>query len=89
MVRTQSKITSRCRTTIPREVRRRLGILPGSTLEWEEVDGKITVRRVGKYTLEDVRRALFGNRKPKRQTLAELKEGVGQYIDERHAAGRY
>jgi len=85
----QSKVTAQGQISVPKEVRAKLGIVPGSVLEWNEEDGKITVRRKGKYTFADMRKALFGGRKPKRQTLAQLKEGIGQYIDEQHARGRY
>ena len=85
----QSKVTSQGQISIPKEVRAKFGIVPGSILEWDEVDGKITVRRKGKYTFEDMHRRLFGGKKPRRRSLAELKEGIGQYIDDRHASGRY
>jgi AbrB family looped-hinge helix DNA binding protein len=85
----QSKVTSQGQISVPKEVRAKLGIVPGSVLEWNEEDGKITVRRQGKYTFQDIRKAIFGSRKPKKQTLAQLKEGIGQYIDEQHARGRY
>jgi AbrB family looped-hinge helix DNA binding protein len=86
----QSKVTAQGQISVPKEVRAKLGIVPGSVLTWEEAnDGTITVRRAGKYTFEDMHRILFGGKKPKRRTLAQLKEGIGQYIDEQHARGRY
>jgi hypothetical protein len=32
---------------------------------------------------------LFPDGPPKRRTLKELKEGIAEYIQERHARGRY
>ena len=83
----QSKVTAQGQISVPLDVRKKLGIGPGSVLEWDEEDGKIVVRRAGGYTSEDIHRALFGNRKPKPQTDAELKEGIRQYIRKKHARG--
>jgi AbrB family looped-hinge helix DNA binding protein len=89
MALAHSKVTAQGQISVPAEVRRKLGIGPGSVLEWEEEGGKIVVRRAGKYTSEDIRRVLFPDGPPKRRTLKELKEGIGQYILEQHARGRY
>jgi hypothetical protein len=53
-------------------------------LEWEEDGEKIVVRRAGRYTSEDVHRALFPE-KPQARTLAELKEGIRTSVKSRHA----
>ncbi len=79
-----SKLTAQGQISVPADVRRRLGIGPGSVLEWDAQGRNIVVRRAGRYTSEDVHRALFAA-KPKRRTLRELKEGVGKYVQERHA----
>jgi len=80
----QSKVTAQGQISVPAEIRRKLGIGPGSVLEWEEEGDKVVVRRVGRYTSEDIHRALFPT-PPKPRTLEELKEGVAQYIREKHA----
>lgn len=77
MVIAHSKLTAQGQISVPAEIRRRLGIGPGSVLEWGEDEEKIVVRRVGIYTSEDVHRALF-SKPPKARTLAEMKEGVRQ-----------
>jgi antitoxin PrlF len=79
-----SKLTAQGQISVPAEVRRRLGIGPGSVLEWEEEGERIVVRRAGRYTSEDVHRALF-EQAPEPRTLEELKEGIGQYVKSRHA----
>jgi bifunctional DNA-binding transcriptional regulator/antitoxin component of YhaV-PrlF toxin-antitoxin module len=66
-------------------VRQKLGIAPGSVLEWLEDGDKIVVRRAGTFTFQDIHRALFGDRPPKKRTLKELKEGIAQYVRERYA----
>ena len=81
----RSKVTAQGQISVPAEVRRRLGVGPGSVLEWHEEDGKIVVRRSGRYNWEDVHSALFPDQHPKPRTLAELKQGIRQYVMERHA----
>ena len=85
----ESRITSQGQISIPAEIRMRLGVGPGSTIEWDENGGQITVRRKGKYTWDEMRRSLFPDGPPKRKTLREMKRGIEEYIDEQHARGRY
>jgi AbrB family looped-hinge helix DNA binding protein len=79
-----SKLTAQGQISIPTEVRRRLGIGPGSVLEWEEDGERMVVRRAGRYTSKDVHQALF-EEAPEPTTLEELKEGVRRYVKSRHA----
>jgi antitoxin PrlF len=80
----QSKITSQGQISVPADIRRKLGVGPGSVLEWDEDNGKIVLRRVGKYTFEDIHRALFGNKKPKKITVEQMDEAIEKYIREKH-----
>jgi AbrB family looped-hinge helix DNA binding protein len=82
----QSKLTAQGQISVPAEIRRRLGIGPGSVLEWDEEGERIVVRRVGRYTSEDVHRAVFA-KPPKRRSLAELKNGIRKHMKRRHARG--
>ena len=81
----RSKLTSQGQISVPLEVRKRLGIGPGSVLEWIEDEGKVTVRRAAKFSSKEIHQALFpdGVRKPR--TLDELEEGIRRHILERHA----
>jgi len=45
-------------------------------LEWEQEGERMVVRRSGRYTSEDLHRALF-EEPPEPRTLEELKEGCG------------
>jgi antitoxin PrlF len=85
----QSKLTSQGQISVPAEIRKRLGVGPGSTIEWDEQGDQIVVRRAGKYSFDDVHKALFPDGPPKRRTLKQLKQGIAQYIREQHARGRY
>jgi AbrB family looped-hinge helix DNA binding protein len=81
----QSKVTAQGQTSVPAEVRRRLGVGPGSVLEWDEEDEKVVVRKAGRYSSEDIHRALFPRGTPARRTMAELKQGIRRYIRKKHA----
>lgn len=79
-----SKLTAQGQISVPAEVRRELGIGPGSVLEWDAAGRDIVVRRAGRYTSEDVHRALFATT-PRRRSLKDLKEGIRKYVRRRHA----
>ena len=81
----ESRITSQGQISVPAEVRRRLGVGPGSTLRWEEEDGKIVVKPAKEYTFKDIHKALFPDGPPKRQSLEELKEAIREYVRNKHA----
>jgi antitoxin PrlF len=83
----QSKITAQGQISVPVDVRRKLGIGPGSILEWAEEGDKIVVRRAGRFSSEDIHRALFGKKTPRPQSLIDLKEGVRRYARKRYARG--
>jgi antitoxin PrlF len=80
-----SKLTSQGQVSVPAEVRRKLGIGPGSVLEWDEHDGQILVRRAGRFSSEDLHHALFSGKAPITRSIAEMKEGVRRHVRKRHA----
>jgi antitoxin PrlF len=84
----QSKVTAQGQISVPAEIRKRLGIGPGSVIEWEEEGEKIVVRRAGKYTSEDIRRRLFPNGPPKPVSIKQMKEAIGRGIAERYARSK-
>ena len=80
----RSKLTSQGQISVPAEVRRKLGVGPGSVLEWDEQGDSIVVRRVGRYTSEDVHRALFPEGVPKSGPV-DVKEAIRKYIRKKYA----
>ena len=84
MALAQSKLTAQGQISVPAEVRRRLGVGPGSVLEWNAEGEQVVVRRVGRYTSEELHRALF-RAPPRRRTLAELRRGLRSHARQRHA----
>jgi antitoxin PrlF len=85
MALAHSKLTAQGQISVPAQVRRKLGVGPGSVLEWDESGEQIVVRKAGRYSSEDVHRALFPEKPPSPRSLSELKDGVRQYIRKRHA----
>ncbi len=84
MALARSKANSQGRISVPAEIRRQLGVKPGSTLEWVESDGKIVLQRAEGYTFEDIRKALFPNGPPPYKSVEEMDEGIAEYMRERH-----
>jgi antitoxin PrlF len=80
-----SKVTAQGQISVPAEVRKKLGVGPGSVLEWHEQGDQVVVRRAGRYTSEDVHRALFPNSSAKGR--ADVKDAIRAYIRKRRARG--
>ena len=85
MALAHSKLTAQGQISVPARVRRKLGVGPGSVLEWDDDGENVVVRRAGRYTSEEVHRSLFPA-PPKPKTVAEMKEGVRRYIKRRRAS---
>jgi antitoxin PrlF len=81
----QSKITAQGQISIPAEVRKKLGVGPGSIIEWDESNDQVVVRRAGRHTSTDVHDALFDQGKPKQKAPASVKEGIRKHVREKYA----
>jgi antitoxin PrlF len=84
MIIAQSRLTAQGQLSVPAEVRKKLGVGPGSVLEWEEQNDQVVVRRAGRYTSDDVHHALFPQEAEKNRPV-DVKEAVRAYIRKRHA----
>lgn len=80
-----SKITAQGQISVPAEVRKKLGVGPGSVLEWDESNDQVIVRRSGRHTSTNVHDALFPDAKPKPKTPASVKEGIRKRMREKYA----
>ena len=85
MALARSKITAQGQISVPAAVRQKLGVGPGSVLEWEEEGDKLILRRAGMYTSEDIHRVLFPAGPPEPRTLEEIDEGIRRHTRKRHA----
>jgi AbrB family looped-hinge helix DNA binding protein len=84
MTITESKITRQGQVTVPAAIRRKLGLAPGSVIEWREIGGEVVVTRASKYDSEQIHRALFST-PPEPRRLEEFDEGVRERMRRRHA----
>jgi AbrB family looped-hinge helix DNA binding protein len=85
MIIAQSKLTARGLISVPLEVRKRLGVGPGSILVWEERDGEFVLRRAGRCTSEEIHAALFGDGSVAAIGSNVVKDGIRRFIRRRHA----
>ena len=80
-----SKLTAQGQISVPSEIRKKLGVGPGSVIEWDEKNDEVVVRKAGQHTLADVHAALFPDGSPKRKASAGVKEGIRKHIQQKHA----
>ena len=86
----RSRLTAQGQISVPVEVRKRLGVGPGSVLEWDAQEDVVVVRRAGRYTSEDIHGALFVEGQPPAASAdggaaADVKAGIRRYVRKRHA----
>ena len=70
---------------MPAEVRRLLGLAPGSILEWDADGDLVVVRRGHRYSSADLHSTLFPEGTPTTRSLEELKNGIRRNVEKRHA----
>ena len=81
----RSKLTAQGQISVPADVRRKLGIGPGSLLEWTADGDRIIVRRAGRFSSDDIHRAVFRKRTPETRSIAQMKDGIRSYVQKRYA----
>ena len=82
----QSKVTAQGQISVPVEVRKKLGVGPGSVLEWDEHGEQVVVRRAARYTSEDIHRVLFPEKEfPRRKKPVDVKEAIRTYVRKQNA----
>jgi AbrB family looped-hinge helix DNA binding protein len=80
-----SRLTAQGQISVPSEIRKKLGVGPGSVLEWDEENDQIIVRKAGLHTLADVHQALFPDGSPRRKVSASVEEGIKKHIRQKYA----
>jgi len=80
----ESKITSQGQVSIPARIRRKLGLTPGSKIEWCERGDEVIVRRASKYSSLDIHKAAFGTL-PARKSIEDMDEGIRSRLRRTHA----
>jgi AbrB family looped-hinge helix DNA binding protein len=85
MIIAQSKLTAQGQISVPAEVRKKLGIAPGSVIEWHERDGEVVVRRAGRFSSLEMHQALFPGGAPDAKSVPDVKAAIRRHIRQRHA----
>ncbi len=68
----ESKLTSQGQISVPARIRKKLGLSPGSILEWyENEQGEVSVKRASKHTSGDIHSAVF-EPPPEPKTVEEM-----------------
>lgn len=76
----ESKLTSQGQISVPAAIRKKLGLAPGSILEWyENEQGEISVKRASKYTSADIHKAVFDT-PPDPKTVEEMDESIKEHF---------
>ena len=81
----QSKVTAQGQISVPAEVRKKLGIGPGSTLEWDQLGDQVIVRRAGRHPCDEIHAALFPEGVSQGIEPVDTKAGIRRHIQRRYA----
>jgi AbrB family looped-hinge helix DNA binding protein len=84
----QSRLSPQGQISVPVEVRRKLGLAPGSVIEWNEEAGEIIVRRAAAVTFDDIHKLLFPDGPPPPATVEEMDEAIGRGLAEKYGSRR-
>ena len=82
--RIESKVTAQGQVSVPARIRRRLGLTPGSKIEWCESGGEVVVRRASKFSSQDIHEAVF-DKPPEPRSVADMDEGIRSRARRKHA----
>ena len=83
-MRVESKITSQGQVSVPALIRRKLGLAPGSTIEWCDQGEYVLVRRASRYTFKDIHDMLFAT-EPQPRSISDFDQGIRDLMRRKHA----
>lgn len=86
MERSESKITAQGQVSVPARIRHRLGLTPGSKIEWCEIGDEVIVRRASKFSSQDIHDAVFDT-PPERRSVSDMDKGIRARMRREHARG--
>ena len=81
----ETRITSQGQVSVPAAIRRKLGVEPGSTLQWTVRGDEVVVKRRAGSSFEDMHKILFPDGLPKPISTKQMKEAIANYAHEKHA----
>ena len=81
----KSKVTAQGQISVPAEVRKKLGVGPGSVLEWVDQDGAVVVRRAGVYSSADIHQRVFPGGAAAVAKPIDTKAAIRKHMRKKHA----
>ena len=81
----ETRVTSQGQVSVPAAIRRKLGVEPGSTLQWIERGDEVVVKRRSTYSTLDMHKALFPDGPPKPISDKQIKAAIVDYMRTKHA----
>jgi len=85
MIIAESKLTTQGQISVPASIRKKLGLAPGSVLEWvENAAGEITVKRSSKFSSEAIHKAVFKT-PPEGVSIEEMNKAVKSRFKSKYA----
>ncbi len=79
METTESKFTSQGQVSTPARIRRKLGLTPGSKVEWWERGEEVLVRQASNCSSLDIHKAVFGA-PPARTSIEDMDSGIRSHL---------
>ena len=83
MARNESTVNPQGQISIPVRIRQKLGLVPGSKVEWREQGDDVIVRRASKYSSQQIHDALFSD-SPGPHDVDEMNQGVSAHLRQKH-----
>ena len=83
----ETRVTSQGQVSVPAAIRRKLGVEPGSTLQWTLRGDEVVVKRRSTYSSLDMHKALFPDGPPKPISDKQIKAAIVDYMRTKHARG--
>jgi bifunctional DNA-binding transcriptional regulator/antitoxin component of YhaV-PrlF toxin-antitoxin module len=71
MALAHSKLTAQCQISVATEIRKKLGVGPGSVLEWDAKDEEVIVPKAGTAHVSGCSRRIVSRRQSKAQDIGE------------------
>jgi antitoxin PrlF len=82
----ETRVTSQGQVSVPASIRKKLGVEPGSTLEWIERDGEVIVKkRSGAASFDDIHKILFRNGPPTQVlTVDQMDQAIANHMRKKY-----
>ena len=88
MSNAETHITKQGSVPLSKELREKLGFLPGTRVECLEENGSLVIRRAGGHTSRDIHDAVF-EEAPASRSVQDMDHGIQDIVTRKHARDRW